>query len=67
MDRPGVRQVPRGSGERRKIEETGSEVICGAPTILAVKGEMKMMKMKACGSLLTDRMHDESSVTQAFK
>ena len=38
MDRPGVRQVPEGSGEQRKIEETGGEIICGAPTILAVKG-----------------------------
>ena len=38
MDRPGVRQVPEGSGKQRKIEETGCEVICGAPTTLAVKG-----------------------------
>ena len=29
MDRPGVRQVPEGSGEERKMEETGCEVICG--------------------------------------
>ena len=27
-----------GSGEQRKIEETGCEVICGAHTTLAVKG-----------------------------
>ena len=26
MDRPGVRQVPEGSGEKRKVEETGCEV-----------------------------------------
>ena len=38
MERPGVRQVPDGSGEQRKMEETGCEVICGAPTTLAVKG-----------------------------
>ena len=38
MDRPGVRQFPEGCGERRKMEETGCEVICGAPTILALKG-----------------------------
>ena len=38
MDRPGVRQVPESSGEQRKMEETGCEVICGAPTTLAVKG-----------------------------
>ena len=34
MDRPGVRQVPEGSGEQGKMEETGCEIICGAPTTL---------------------------------
>ena len=38
MDRPGVRQVTEGSGEQGRMEETGSEIICGAPTTLAVKG-----------------------------
>ena len=38
MDRPGVRQVPEGRGEQGKMEETGCEIICGAPTTLAVKG-----------------------------
>ena len=38
MDRPGVCQVPEGSREQRKIEETGYEVIGGVPTTLAVKG-----------------------------
>ena len=38
MGRPGVRQVPEGSEEQRKMEETGCESICGAPTTLAVKG-----------------------------
>ena len=38
MDRPGVRQVPEGSGEQRKTEETGCEITCGNPTTLAVKG-----------------------------
>ena len=37
-DRPGVRQVPEGTGEQGKMEETGCEIICGAPTTLAVKG-----------------------------
>ena len=37
MDRPGVRQVPEGSGEQGKMEETGCEIICGASTTLAVK------------------------------
>ena len=38
MERPGVRQVPEGSGEQGKMEETGCEIIGGAPTTLAVKG-----------------------------
>ena len=43
MDRPGVRQVPEGSREQGKMEETGCEIICGAPTTLTVKGEMMMI------------------------
>ena len=31
MDRPGVRQVPEGSGEQGKMEETGCKIICCAP------------------------------------
>ena len=38
MDKPGVRQVPEGSGEQKKIEKTGCKIICGAPTTLAIKG-----------------------------
>ena len=38
MDRPGVRQVPEGSGEQGKMEEIGCKIICGAPKTLAVKG-----------------------------
>ena len=38
MDRPGVHQVPEGGVEQSKMEETGCEVICGAPTTLAVQG-----------------------------
>ena len=37
MDRPGVRQVPEGSGEQRKMEETGCEIICDDLMTLAVK------------------------------
>ena len=37
MDRPGVLQVPEGSGEQGKLEKTGCEIICDAPTTLAVK------------------------------
>ena len=43
MDRPGVRQVPEGSGEQGKIEKTGWKIIYGAPTTFAVKGQMMMM------------------------
>ena len=38
MDRPGVWQVPEGSGEQGKMEETGCEIVCGAPTTLAATG-----------------------------
>ena len=49
MDRPGVRQVPEGSGELGKMEKTGCKIICGGPTTLAVKGLMMMMMMTAWG------------------
>ena len=38
MDRPGVRQVPEGCGEQGKMQETGCEIICGAPTTLTATG-----------------------------
>ena len=44
IDRPGVPQVPGGSGEQEKMEETGYEVIRGAPATLAVKGYMREMR-----------------------
>ena len=31
MDRPGVRQVPEGSGGQETMDKTGCEIICGAP------------------------------------
>ena len=37
MDRPGVRQVPEGREEQRKMEETGCEVSCGAQTTPALR------------------------------
>ena len=37
MDWPGVRKVPEGSGEQRKMEETGCEVTCGAPTTTTIR------------------------------
>ena len=38
MERPGVRQVPKDSGEQGKVEETGCKITCGAPVTLAIKG-----------------------------
>ena len=43
MDKPGVRQVPEGSGKQEKAEETGCKIISGTPTTLAVKGLMMMI------------------------
>ena len=43
MDRPGVRQVPEGSGEQGKMEKTGWKIVCGAPATLAVKVLMMIM------------------------
>ena len=48
MDRPGFRQVPEGSGEQGKMEKTVCEIICSAPTTLAVKGWMMMMISACC-------------------
>ena len=45
MDRPGVRQVPEGSGEQGKIEKTGCKIICGASTTVTVEGLMMVMMM----------------------
>ena len=46
MDRPGVHQVPDGSGEQGQMEKTGCKIICGAPTTLTIKGLMMMMMMR---------------------
>ena len=43
MDRPGVRQVPEGSGEQGKTEKTGCGIICCAPSTFAVMRQMMMM------------------------
>ena len=45
MDRPGVWQVPEGSGEQGNMEKTGCKIICGAPMTLMVKGLMLTMMM----------------------
>ena len=46
MDRPGVHQIPEGSGEQGKMEKTGCKIIGGAPTTLAVKGLMMMRRRR---------------------
>ena len=53
MDRPGVRQVPEGSGEQGKMEKTGCEIICGAPVTVAVKELMMMMMQGRFGVTAT--------------
>ena len=35
-------QVQEGSGEQGEMEETDCEIICGVPTTLMIKGQMKM-------------------------
>ena len=47
MDRPGVRQVQEGSGEKGKMEKTSCKIICGAPTTLVVKGLMMMLSARS--------------------
>ena len=59
MNRPGVWQVPEGSGEQGKMEKTGCKIICGAPTTLAVKGLMMMMM---CVCVCTSCMHAHTYV-----
>ena len=51
MDRPGVRQIPEGSGGQGKMQESGCEIICGAPTTFTVrvKKQVKVMLEKGLG------------------
>ena len=65
MNRPGLRQVPEGSGEQGKMEKTGCKIICGAPTTLAVKGLMMMMTSltRRSQSELTMPLHRHSEGT----
>ena len=57
MDRPGVRKDPKGSGKQGKMEETGCEIICGAQTTVAVKGEMRW-EMRETGIMTIKREID---------
>ena len=63
MDRPGVRQVPEGSGEQLKMEKTGCKMICSATTTLAVKGLMMMMMMMMMMVRTVDHILDPSIIT----
>ena len=62
MDRPGVRQVPEGSGEQGKMEKTGCRIICGAPTTFAVEGLMMMMMMMFPASIVLHRLSSEWAI-----
>ena len=62
MDRPGVRQVPEGSGEQGKMEKSGCKISCGAQTTLAGKGMMMMMMAgieTRHGNLAGKRVHTQ--------
>ena len=65
-DRPEVRQVPEDSGEQRTMEETGCEVICGAPTTLAVKGQVKM-KVKVKAGSFTSKFGQHEALRPAVR
>ncbi|WP_419615575.1 hypothetical protein, partial [Thiolapillus sp.] len=52
MDRPGVRQVPEGSGEQGKMEKTSSKIICGAQTTLAVKELLMLLMLNICNDFM---------------
>ena len=64
MDRPGVRQVPEGSGKQeKKLEKTGCKIFGGAPTTLAVKGLMMMMIYRSDGrEMLRGRKFNDGTV-----
>ena len=67
MVRPGVRQVPEGSGEQGKMEKTGCKIICGAPTTLAVKWLMMMMMVLVLCTLVFALFGvKENNITTAF-
>ena len=46
MDRPGVCQLPEGSGEQENMEKTGRRIICGVPMPLTLKGLMMMRRTR---------------------
>ena len=48
MDRPGVWQVPEGSGKYGKMEKTGCKIICGAQMTVKVKAKKKKSSETEC-------------------
>ena len=64
MERPGVRQVPEGSGEQGKMEKTGCKIICGAPETLAVKGLMMLMMNQYVFALLVEVTENKKKSTR---
>ena len=58
MDRPGIWQVPEGSGEQGKMEKTGCQIICGAPVTLTVKGLMRRRRIDGEENLLNSHLND---------
>ena len=65
-DRPGVRQVPEGSWEQRKMEETGCEVISGATTTPEVKGYLKWRR-RWCSLLVRGQLGFYTGFSPAAK
>ena len=65
VDKPGVRQVPESNEEQRKMEEIGCEIICGPPTTLAVKGEMRETTNKE-GSELQESKQKKKQTTMTL-
>ena len=47
MHRLGVCKDSEGSGEQRKMEENGCEVICATSTTPVVKGQVKKVKSRS--------------------
>ena len=58
---------PQGSEENRKMEETGCEIICGAPTTLAVKGQVKVKESIPSSASQSPSSELQSLQLRAFK
>ena len=69
MDRPGVCQVPEGSGEQRKMEETGREIIGGAqrPSQLRNRWDKRWVHFSSNVSKQELWLHFNYSLSQKLK